>query len=55
MAPKQIGFYMGKIFSCFEQLDEAGKNVFVLAHGEAVPNPDGRTYLKLKTTGKMVA
>lgn len=53
-APKQIGFYMGRIFNCFEQLDEAGKNVFVLAHGEAVPNPDGRTYLKLKTTGKMV-
>ena len=45
---------MGKIFNCFEQLDEAGKNIFVLAHGEAVPNPDGRTYLKLKTTGKMV-
>ena len=55
MAPKQIGFYMGRIFNCFEQLDEAGKNIFVLAHSEAVPNPDGRTYLKLKTTGRMVA
>ena len=45
---------MGKIFRAIEELDEAGKNVFVLAHGEAVPNPDGRTYLKMKTTGKMV-
>lgn len=54
-APKQIGFFMGKIFRAIEELDEAGKNVFVLAHGEAVQSPDGRTYLKMKTTGKMVA
>lgn len=53
-APKQIGFFMGKIFDAIEKLDQAGKNVFVLAHGEPVPSPDGRTYLKMKTTGKMV-
>jgi hypothetical protein len=53
-APKTIGFFMGKIFNAIEKLDAAGKNVFVLAHGEAVANPDGRTYFKLKTTGKMV-
>lgn len=53
-APKQIGFFMGKIFKSIEDLDEAGKNVFVLAHGESVLAPDGRTYLKMKTTGKMV-
>ena len=53
-APKQIGFFMGKIFNAFELLDEAGKNVYVLAHGEEVAQPDGRVYLKLKTTGKMV-
>jgi hypothetical protein len=45
---------MGKIFDAIERLDAAGKNVFILAHGEAVPNPDGRTYMKFKTTGKMV-
>lgn len=53
-APKQIGFFMGKIFSAIEQLDTLGKNVFVLAHGEPVQQPDGRTYLKMKTTGNMV-
>lgn len=53
-APKQIGFFMGKIFDAIEKLDAAGKNVFVLAHGEPVMTPDGRTYLKMKTTGKMV-
>lgn len=54
-APKQIGFFMGKIFDAIEKLDQAGKNIFVLAHGEPVPAPDGRIYLKMKTTGKMVA
>lgn len=53
-APKQIGYFMGKIFTAIEQLDSVGKNVFVLAHGEPVPQGDGRTYLKMKTTGKMV-
>lgn len=54
-APKQIGFFMGKIFKAIEDLDEAGKNIYVLAHGESVTKPDGRIYLKMKTTGKMVA
>ena len=53
-APKQIGFFMGKIFKAIEELDAAGKNVFVLAHGENVTGPDGRIYIKMKTTGKMV-
>jgi len=53
-APKQIGFMMGKIFDAIEKLDAAGKNIYILAHGEAVPNGDGRTYMKYKATGKMV-
>ena len=54
-APKQIGFMMGKIFDAIEKLDAAGKNVFILAHGESIPGPDGRIYMKYKSTGKMVA
>lgn len=54
-APKKIGFFMGQIFKALEALDAAGKNIFVLAHGEEAKNDfDGRTYLKMKTTGKMV-
>ncbi len=53
-APKQIGYMMGKIFDAIEKLDVAGKNIFILAHGEAVPGPDGRIYMKYKATGKMV-
>lgn len=53
-APKQIGWFMGRIFNELEYLDAAGKFVIVLAHGEDVPKPDGRIYTKLKTTGKMV-
>lgn len=53
-APKQIGFFMGKIFKAFEELDKNNKNVFVLAHGEDAMQSDGRNYIKMKTTGKMV-
>ena len=53
-APKQIGFFMGKIFQCIENFDNTGKNIFVLAHGENVAGSDGRIYIKMKTTGKMV-
>lgn len=53
-APKTIGFFMGQIFKCIELLDRVGKNVYVLAHGEEVQQPDGRIYIKMKTTGKMV-
>jgi hypothetical protein len=53
-APKQIGFMMGKIFDAIEKLDAAGKNVFILAHGESIPGQDGRIYMKYKSTGKMV-
>lgn len=53
-APKQIGYMMGKIFDAIEKLDAAGKNVIILAHGESIPGPDGRIYMKYKSTGKMV-
>ena len=54
--PKKIGFFMGKIFAAIEKYKEpdSDKNVIVLAHGEEVPKQDGRVYVKLKTTGKMV-
>lgn len=53
-APKQIGYMMGKIFDAIEKLDQAGKNIYILAHGEEVPKSDGRIYMKYKATGKMV-
>lgn len=53
-APKQIGFFMGKIFDAIEKLDAAGKNIIILAHGESTPGVDGRIYMKYKATGKMV-
>lgn len=52
--PKKIGFFMGKIFSAIEKYGDSNKNVIVLAHPEEVQQADGRTYYKLKTTGKMV-
>ena len=45
---------MGKIFSAIEKYGDSDKNIIVLAHGEEVPQQDGRAYIKLKTTGKMV-
>lgn len=45
---------MGKIFTALEALDAAGKNIFILAHGESSPGADGRIYMKFKATGKMV-
>jgi hypothetical protein len=53
-APKEIGFFMGKIFKKIEEFDETNKNIIVLAHGEDIPKPDSRIYAKLKTTGRMV-
>lgn len=53
--PKKIGYFMGKIFSAIEKYGDSDKNIIVLAHGEEVPQQDGRIYLKMKTTGKMVA
>ena len=52
--PKKIGFYMGRIFAAIEKYGDSDKNVIVLAHGEEVPQQDGRIYVKMKTTGKMV-
>lgn len=52
--PKKIGYFMGKIFSAIEKYGDSEKNIIVLAHGEEVPQQDGRVYLKMKTTGKMV-
>lgn len=52
--PKKIGYFMGKIFSVIEKYGDSDKNIIVLAHGEEVPQQDGRIYLKMKTTGRMV-
>ena len=52
--PKKIGFFMGKIFTAIEKYGDSDKNIIILAHGEEVPQQDGRIYLKMKTTGKMV-
>lgn len=52
--PKKIGYFMGKIFTAIEKYGDSDKNIIILAHGEEVPQQDGRTYLKMKTTGKMV-
>lgn len=52
--PKKIGYFMGKIFSVIEKYGDSDKNIIILAHGEEVPQQDGRIYLKMKTTGKMV-
>lgn len=53
-APKKIGFDVNKIFKAIEKYQDSGKHIIVLAHGEDVVQPDGRTYVKMKTTGKMV-
>ena len=45
---------MGKIFAAIEKYDGVEKNIIVLAHGEAIQKSDGRTYVKMKTTGRMV-
>lgn len=52
--PKKIGYFMGKIFSAIEKYGDSDKNIIILAHGEEVPQQDGRIYLKMKTTGRMV-
>jgi len=46
---------MGKIFNAIEKYEDSDKNIIILAHGEEVPQQDGRNYVKLKTTGRMVA
>lgn len=53
--PKKIGFDINKVFKAMEKFESNGKHLFVMAHGEAVNNLDGRIYYKMKTTGKMVA
>lgn len=53
-APKQIGYFMGKVFKAIELADAAGKNVFIMAHPEFLPCADSRQEVKMKTTGKMV-
>lgn len=52
--PKKIGSFIGKIFTVMEQYVNISKNIIILAHGEEIMKPDGRSYVKLKTTGKMV-
>jgi len=53
-APKKIGYFMGRLFAAIERYEDIAQNVFILAHGENVEGKDGRTYVKFKTTGKMV-
>lgn len=53
-APKQIGSDMAKIFRALELFQEPSKNVIILAHSEEVKLANGRVYMKMKTTGKMV-
>ena len=45
---------MGKIFAAIEKYGDSDKNIIILAHGEEVPQQDGRIYVKMKTTGRMV-
>ena len=52
--PKKIGFFMGRIFAAIEKFENSDKNIIILAHGEEVQKPDGRAYIKMKTTGRMV-
>ena len=52
--PEKIGYFMGKFFSAIEKYGDNDKNIIILAHGQEVPQQDGRIYLKMKTTGKMV-
>lgn len=52
--PKKIGYFMSKIFSAIEKYGNSDKNIIILAHGEEVLQQDGRIYIKMKTTGKMV-
>lgn len=52
--PKKIGVFMNKVFKAIERFGDSDKNIIVLAHGEEVVQQDNRTYIKMKTTGKMV-
>ncbi len=52
--PKKIGVMMDKIFKAIELFESPEKHFIMLAHGEEVLQPDGRIYVKMKTTGKMV-
>lgn len=52
--PKKIGYFMGQIFKSIEEYQDSDKHIIVLAHGEEIPQPDGRIYIKMKTVGKMV-
>ena len=51
--PKKIGYFMGKLFRAIDFCGES-KNIYVLAHSEETVGNDGRTYVKFKTTGRMV-
>ena len=45
---------MGLIFKEIDKFSSGKKNFFMLAHSDEVQRPDGRSYYKLKTTGRMV-
>lgn len=44
---------MAAIFRAIDLFDGYNKHVYVLAHFEAMEQPDGRKYYKMKTTGRM--
>lgn len=54
--PKQIGYFMGLIFTAMETASMAGKNVIVFAHPESYKaNSGGDISFRMKTTGNMTA
>ena len=46
--------FIEHVRATIEKYGDSDKNIIILAHGEEVPQQDGRIYLKMKTTGKMV-
>lgn len=52
--PKQIGYFMGQIFTAIETASIAGKNIFLFAHPESYKaNSLGDISFRMKTTGNM--
>ena len=52
--PKQIGYFMGLIFTAMEEASAAGKNVIIFAHPETYKaNTQGDLSYRMKTTGNM--
>lgn len=53
--PKQIGYFMGLIFTAMEKASAAGKNVIIFAHPESFKaNSQGDLSYRMKTTGEII-